>query len=137
MSGLQSFLPYVPLLVFVVFPLWGWLFRLQLVRQKDMDDALKKEREAWEKVTEALAKADADLSGKVHVLHTDNQVMRAHLQALPTRDDLTPVTQGLARLTGLLEGRLQTIDRVQDAVARHDDIIAEAARAARHVPGGE
>ena len=40
MNGLRDFLPYVPLLVFVVFPLWGWLFRLQLVRQKDMDDAL-------------------------------------------------------------------------------------------------
>jgi hypothetical protein len=135
--NLQPFLPYVPLLVFIVFPIWGWLFRLRLVRKEDVDEALKKEREAWEKVTQALGQADADLSAKVQALHTDNQVMRVHLQALPTREDLTPVTQGLARLTGLLEGRLQGFERVQDAVARHDDIIAEAARAARRVPGGE
>lgn len=136
--NLQPFLPYVPLLVFIVFPIWGWLFRLQLVRREDVDDALKRERADWEKAVAGLAKADADLNDKFQQLHTDGQVMRERLQALPTRDDLAPVTQGLARLTGLLEGRLHEMSRVQDAVARHDDIIAEAARTARrHQLGGE
>ncbi|MFV3126107.1 hypothetical protein [Niveispirillum sp. KHB5.9] len=128
---------YLPLFVFVAVPLFQWLFSFQLARRRDVKDLIKVELESRDKAIAALGASQGELAKKLGDLHVQQEVMRERVAALPTKEELSRVTVELAGITGHLRGALDQFGRVQDAVARHDDIIAEAARAGRRVPGGE
>lgn len=134
---MDEFKAWLPLFVFVGVPLFQWLFTFQLARRKDVQDLIKVELETRDKAIAALGVSQGELARKLGDLHVQQEVMRERVAALPTKEELSRVTAELAGITGLLRGTLDQFGRVQDAVARHDDIMAEAARAGRRVPGGE
>lgn len=137
MDELKSWLPaIVPTVIFILVPLWHWLFSPRLARIEDVDAKIAAERTAREEAIRGAVAATGDVAKAVNALHTDHQVLKERLSALPTRDQVAALAEGQARIEGLLGGKLQQLDRVQDAVIRHDDVIADAARAARHAQAG-
>lgn len=133
MDELKSWLPaIVPTVIFILLPLWHWLFSPRLARIEDVDAKIATERAAREEAIRGVTNATGELVKAVNALHTDHQVLKERLSALPTRDQVSALAEGQARIEGLLGGKLQQIDRVQDAVGQLNDIIADAARRAHH-----
>lgn len=129
---------WLPLFVFVAVPLFQWLFSFQLARRKDVKDLISVELETRDKAIAALGTSQGELAKKLGDLHVQHEVMRERVAALPTKDELARVTVELAGIAGHLKGVLDQFGRVQDAVSRHDNMLSEAARAARRIPtGGE
>lgn len=131
MDELKSWLPaIVPTVIFILIPVLQWLFAARPVRREDLDAAIQAERLAREGAIKDLATANGRLADAIQGLHADHRVLVERLSALPTQASLATVTGRLDRITGLLEARLGQLDRLQGAVDRHDDIFADAARAA-------
>lgn len=131
MDEIRFWLPtIVSICVFVLIPTWLWMFAPRLARKEDVAEAVKAEADKREEAIKGLATANGKLTEAIQGLHADHRVMVERLSALPTQASLATVTGRLDRITGLLEARLGQLDRLQGAVDRHDDIFADAARAA-------
>ncbi|MFM2042107.1 MAG: hypothetical protein RLY86_683 [Pseudomonadota bacterium] len=113
----------------LVGPLFLWLFAPRLARHEDVAVAVQAEREERERRIGQLETNQAAITARLAELHRDHEVLQERLRHMPTQDGLNAVVNRLERLTGVLEAELGGLHRLRDAVARHDDIIADAARA--------